>query len=244
MTDTAIPDDDDIASLASFSFESVQPSSLQLPGSPPCGGGCSLPAMALPRDHVDQLLRCPVSPDDLQLENILDDNGVSGQLVDGWHWSGIPFGAVSRRSRLPQRCRGSTDASALSFSVIFPQQLTCRSTALFSQQLLDLTHRWWTEREDPDIDINGVSLLAAAVCIHIKLHSARGFKRARDIAAPAHLGALIAAKPRIKGVIRDAVPASPLPERILETRLSEVIETATSTFLRSVSCWRWLFRMT
>ena len=28
--------------------------------------------------------------------------------------------------------------------------------ALFSQQLLDLTHRWWTEREDRDIDINGV----------------------------------------------------------------------------------------
>ena len=30
------------------------------------------------------------------------------------------------------------------------------------------------------------------------------FKRARDIAAPAHLGALITAKPRILGMIRDA----------------------------------------
>ena len=57
-----------------------------------------------------------------------------------------------------------------------------------------------------------------------------GFKRARDIAAPAHLGALIAAKPRIQGMIRDAVWAGLLPEQILEARLSEVIETATSTY--------------
>ena len=37
------------------------------------------------------------------------------------------------------------------------------------------------------------------------------FKRARDIAAPAQLGALIAAKSRIQGMIRDAVLAGPLP---------------------------------
>ena len=46
-------------------------------------------------------------------------------------------------------------------------------SALFSQQLMDLTHRWRTEREDPDIDINDVQPLAAAVYVHIKLHSAR-----------------------------------------------------------------------
>ena len=78
-TDTAKPDDD-IASLASYSFESVQPSSLELPGSPPCGRGCLRPAMALPHDHADQLPGCPVSPDDLQLENILDDHGFLGRL--------------------------------------------------------------------------------------------------------------------------------------------------------------------
>ena len=59
-----------------------------------------------------------------------------------------------------ERC--SVDASALSFCVILPLQLP--HSARFSQQLLDMTHRWWTEREDPDIDIN---------YIHIKLHSAR-----------------------------------------------------------------------
>ena len=42
--------------------------------------------------------------------------------------------------------------------------------------------------------------------------SGTGFKRASDIAAPAHLGALIAAKPRILGMIRDAVRGGLLPE--------------------------------
>ena len=46
-------------------------------------------------------------------------------------------------------------------------------SAHFSQQLLDLTHRWWTEREDPDIDITDVHPLAAAVYSHIMLRSAR-----------------------------------------------------------------------
>ena len=40
-------------------------------------------------------------------------------------------------------------------------------------QLLDLTHRWCTEREDPDVDINDVQPLAAAVYSHNKLFSAR-----------------------------------------------------------------------
>ena len=44
-----------------------------------------------------------------------------------------------------------------------------------------------------------------------------GYKRARDIAAPAHLGALIAAKPRIQAMIQDGVTASLLPKQPLET---------------------------
>ena len=61
-----------------------------------------------------------------------------------------------------------------------------------------------------------------------------GFKRARDIAAWARLGALIAAEPRIHGTIRVAVLAGLLPEQLLETRLSEAIETATSTYLSAL----------
>ena len=45
-----------------------------------------------------------------------------------------------------------------------------------------------------------------------------GFKRAPDIAAPAHLGSLIAAEPRIQATIRDADRAGLLPE-VIETAL-------------------------
>ena len=38
-------------------------------------------------------------------------------------------------------------------------------TALFSLQLMDLTHRWWSDREDNDIHIFDVLPLAAAACI-------------------------------------------------------------------------------
>ena len=61
-----------------------------------------------------------------------------------------------------------------------------------------------------------------------------GFKRVRDIAAPAHLGALIAAKPRIQATIQDAVWAGLLPEQIREARLSDAIETATSAYLSAL----------
>ena len=57
------------------------------------------------------------------------------------------------------------------------------------------------------------------------------YKRARDIAAPAHLGALTAAKPRTQAMIQDAVWAGLPPEHHLETRFPAVIETGTSTHL-------------
>ena len=60
-------------------------------------------------------------------------------------------------------------------------------------------------------------------------HTGIGYKRARDIAAPVHLGALIAAKPRIQAMLQDAVTAGLLPKQHLETRLAAVIETALST---------------
>ena len=65
-------------------------------------------------------------------------------------------------------------------------------------------------------------------------HFGIGFKRARDIAASAHHSALMAPKPRIHAMIQDAVRAGLLLEQILETRLSEVIETATSTSLSAL----------
>ena len=48
-----------------------------------------------------------------------------------------------------------------------------------------------------------------------------GYKRARDFAAPAYLGALISTKPRVQAMIQDAVLAACLqnPASSLETRL-------------------------
>ena len=56
----------------------------------------------------------------------------------------------------------------------------------------------------------------------------------KDTAAPAHLGALMAARPRIQAMIPDAVLAGFLPKHPLETRLAVVIETATSTYLSAL----------
>ena len=58
-------------------------------------------------------------------------------------------------------------------------------------------------------------------------HSGIGYKRARDIAPPAQMRALIAAKPRIQAMILDAVAAGLLLKQPLESRLAAVIETAT-----------------
>ena len=60
------------------------------------------------------------------------------------------------------------------------------------------------------------------------------FIRARDIAAPAHLAALTAAKPRILAMIQDGVTPGLLPEHPLEERLNTVITTAISTYLAAL----------
>ena len=46
-------------------------------------------------------------------------------------------------------------------------------SVLLSQQLLHLTHRWWSEAEGSDIEVNDIYLLAAQAYTCIKLHSAR-----------------------------------------------------------------------
>ena len=54
-------------------------------------------------------------------------------------------------------------------------------------------------------------------------HSGIGDKRARDIAAPAHLGASIETKPRTQAMIQDGVTAGLLPKQPLETRLAQLL---------------------
>ena len=61
--------------------------------------------------------------------------------------------------------------------------------------------------------------------------SGNGYKRARDVAGPAHFGALVAAKPRILSMIQDAATARLLPKQPLVTRLDAVIVAATAACL-------------
>ena len=72
----------------------------------------------------------------------------------------------SRRSR-------DSRESLTPHSALAPLRQTWLLTARFSQQLLDLTHWWWSEAEDPDLDVNDTYPLPAAAHIWIKLDSGR-----------------------------------------------------------------------
>ena len=75
-------------------------------------------AMAFLDDFKNEFVpRSPVSPFGFELDNIVEDHGVSLQNVDG---------AAFQRNRLSQHCRDTIDARALSFCGILPLQLTCR----------------------------------------------------------------------------------------------------------------------
>ena len=83
----------------------------------------------------------------------------------------MTISGVSLRSQPPQRCRGPTGACVLTSCATSPLLSTCRP--LFSQQLLHLTHRWWSETEGPVTEEGDVHSLAAAAHICLKLHSAK-----------------------------------------------------------------------
>ena len=159
-TDTAIPDDDDdMAFLASCTFESLQPSCLQPLGSLPFGVVCIWPAMAFSGDFAGEFVpRSPVSPFCLELENIFEDHGVSWQNIDEMLALEVetyrrcfpPRPALSASQRYNRR-----KCALLLLDLAAAANLPPHG-ALFSQQLLDPTHREWTERADTDIDINDI----------------------------------------------------------------------------------------
>ena len=132
--------------------------------------------MIFPSDFVSQYVpRGSTSPGVLELENVFEDHGVSRQIIDEMFALEVEahrrcfllaqpvLFALQRYNR--RKCapllRGLTATADLP-----------HNSAFFSQQLLDLTHRW-SEREDNDIDIGDVHRRAAAVPILFKLHSAR-----------------------------------------------------------------------
>ena len=163
-TDTATPDDDDdTAALASQSFASVQPSSFQLPASVQVTLSANLS------------LGAPRHPATLKFENIFEDHGVSWLIINETialeletHRRCFPAQLVPSASQMYKWRMCAHLLRDLAATGDLPPH-----SALLSQQLLDLTHRWWIEREDNDVDTVDVHPLAAAVYIHFKLHSAR-----------------------------------------------------------------------
>ena len=173
-TDTAIPnDDDDIASLASCSFESVQPSSLQPLGSSHHSGWSVSSRRWLFRMTSQTGLSLAVlcHPSALSSKTSLK---IMLALEVETHRRCFPaqptLSALQRYTR--RKC------AFLLRDLVRAAHLPPHG-AHFSQQLLN--HRKWTERAD--IDINDVHSLAAAVYIHIKLHS-EGFQDPPD--RPSH----------------------------------------------------------
>ena len=134
----------------------------------PHGAVCFRLAVIFPGDFVSQFVpRGSASPGDLELENIFEDHEVSWLIIDEM----FALELETYRRCFPCDCRTTTGASAPTSCETSP---LCRLTVHSSpSSFKDLTHRWWTEREDNDTDIVDVHALAAAVYIHFKFHSAR-----------------------------------------------------------------------
>ena len=114
--------------------------------------------MALPRNEQDAQLRSSVPSDNLHLENSFEDNGVSGQHV---------LDMLTLESDVFQRCFSAQPAPtvlqrfnrgkvALLLRDLAATAALRPHSALFSQQLLDLTHRWWSEAGGPEIEVNDI----------------------------------------------------------------------------------------
>ena len=88
-------------------------------------------------------------PDLLALENDVFQRCLSAQLAP----------AALQRSNTAKRAHLLRDLAAAADQ---PPH-----SALFSRQVVDLTHRWWSEAEGLDIDLGDVHPLAAAAYICI-----------------------------------------------------------------------------
>ena len=96
-------------------------------------------------------------------------------LAKCFHWRWRPIGAAFQRNRLCQQRRyNGRKCAFLLRDLAAAANLPPHGRSSPSNLWICLTGRW-TERADTDIDINDIHLLAAAVHIHIKLHS-EGFQ--------------------------------------------------------------------
>ena len=64
--------------------------------------------------------------------------------------------------------------------------------------------------------------------------SGMGYKGTRDVAIPAHFGAIIAATPRILNMIQDGATVGLIPKQPLVARLDAILEAATAVYLEAL----------
>ena len=138
-------------------------------------GRCCRPAMALPRNEQGRSVSCQCRSSTISTSKTISrTTGSQGnKCLICWRWRVTSFSGVLSAQPAPialQRSnRGKCAQKPRDFAAT--AELPPHS-ALFSQQLQDLTHRW-SEAEGPDIDVGDVYPLATAVYICINLHSAR-----------------------------------------------------------------------
>ena len=117
-----------------------------------------------------QRLRSVPLYDNLHLENSFEDNGVTGQRVlDLLALEDDVFQRCPASTALQRSNRGKCAHLLSGFAATADLPPHC---PLFALQLLDLTHRWWSETEGPDIEEGDAYSLAAAAYVYIKLHYA------------------------------------------------------------------------
>ena len=111
--------------------------------------------------------------DNLHLENSFEDNGVAGEQVVDF----LALGDVFQRCLSAQSGPTAPQRSNRGKCAHFLRDLAATANLpfdcpLFVLRLLDLTRRWWSGTEGPDIEEGDAYPLAAAASICIELHSA------------------------------------------------------------------------
>ena len=193
--------------------------------------GCGATRVEDPRraEHGENLCRLPTVAS--HSESLLDLSSSSRTSSWARQTSSERCTNVFNSARTRRRSSPSSERvweSALStISGGFPATKSCRNRG--AAEVHDEVGQRSLERLFPGLTEDSMTQATLSAG-----QSGIGFKGARDVAAPAHLKALIAAKPRMQEMIQDAVWAGLLPQQILEARLSEVIETATSTCLSAL----------
>ena len=98
--------------------------------------------MIFPGDFVSLFVpRGSASPGDLELENIFEDHGVSWLIIDDMSALELETWALHSYATSSLIIAGVQHTQVRSPPACLAGTTICRLSALFSQQLLDLTHR-------------------------------------------------------------------------------------------------------